>query len=156
MLKRLVLLGVGLLVGVAIGVACTYAVMHRKNHNWIELTMPYEDFPIAYSIKVVDADIPVPGVRNPHGQAKFVGPGVGTATKLGFRVKVSMDKLDTTKLPEKYKKPQQQGKITTLPVDSVTYSAHLEFTLKDADGFMLASTESDPVYVQSGEENAAT
>lgn len=64
-----------------------------------------------------------------------------------------MDKLDTSKLPEKYKKPQPWGKFTLDPTSSGTYDAHLEFTLKDADGFTLMTTKSDPVYVESGQEN---
>src|ERR1700737_1514813 len=102
MLKRLALLTLGLLVGVIIGVVSTYAIMHRVNHNWVELAKEHHG--LAYSNEVfVEADIPLPDMKDPHGQAKFVDRGVGKGTELGFLVKVSMDKLDTSKLPEKYK-----------------------------------------------------
>jgi hypothetical protein len=151
MLKRLVLLTLGLLVGVVIGVVCTYAIMHRVNHNWVELAKEHHG--LAYKNEVFETDIPPPDMKDPHGQAKFVDRGVGKGTELGFLVKVSMEKLDTRKLPEKYKKTQTRGEFTLDPTTSVTYNAHLEFTLKDADGFTLMSTKSDPVYVGSGVEN---
>jgi hypothetical protein len=151
MLKRLAILTLGLLVGAIIGVVCTYAVMHRVNHNWVELAKEYRG--LAYKNEVFETDIPPPDMKDPHGQAKFVDRGVGKGMELGFLVKVSMDKLDTSKLPEKYKKPQTWGQLTIDPTTSVTYDAHLEFTLKDADGFTLMTTKSDSVYVGSGTEN---
>ncbi len=134
------------------GVACTHTVMHRTNHNWVELSRDHHG--LAYSNEVfVDADIPLPDMKDPHGQAKFVDRGVGKGLELGFLVKASMDKLDVSKLPEKYRKPQPLGKFTLEPTESVTYTAHLEFTLKDKDGFTLLTTKSDPIYVESGQEN---
>jgi hypothetical protein len=119
MLKRLALVSAGLFLGVVIGVACTYAVMHGKNRNWIELAKEHHG--LAYSSEVfVNADISIPDIKDPHGQAKFVDRGLGKGTELGFLVKVSIDKLDTSKLPEKYKKPQQWGQLTLSPTESVT------------------------------------
>jgi hypothetical protein len=155
MLKRLIVAGfvaVALLAGVLIGVACTYALMRRVNHNWMQLTREHHG--LAYSNEVfVDVDIPLPDLKDPDGQAKFVDRGVGKGTELGFVVKVRMDNLDTSKLPEKYKKSRPWGNLTLGPTTSVTYTAHLEFTLKDADGFVLMTTKSDSSYVESGEEN---
>jgi hypothetical protein len=108
---------------------------------------------IAFSGETFDGDIPTPDMKDPHGQAKFVDRGVGKGTELGYLVKATMDKLETSKLPEKYKKPQTWGKFTLDPTTSVTYKAHLEFTVKDADGFVLITTKSDSVYVESGQEN---
>jgi hypothetical protein len=140
MLKRLALLAVGLVLGVAIGVVCTYAVKHRTNHDWVELTKDHHG--LAYSNEVfTEADIPMPDMKDPHGQAKFVDRGVGKGLELGFLVKASMDKLDASKLPEKYKKPRPWGKLTIDPTDEVTYTAHLNFTLKDKDGFTLLTTK---------------
>jgi len=70
-----------------------------------------------------------------------------------FPAEAGQDKLDTSTLPEKYTKPRPWGKITLDPTTSVTYNAHLEFTLKDADGFSLMTTKGEPVYVESGQEN---
>jgi hypothetical protein len=151
MLKRLVLLVAGLFLGVIVGVVCTYAVMHRSNHNWMELTKEHHG--LAFSGATFEGDIPTPDIKDPRGQAKFVDRGVGNGTELGFLVKVSVDKLDTSKLPEKYLKPRQLGKLTIDPTESVTYNTHLEFTLKDADGFTLITAKSDPFYVESGKEN---
>jgi hypothetical protein len=152
MLKRLALLAIGLVVGVAIGAASTYFLLHRVNRNWMELTK--ENHGLSYTNEVfVEADIPLPDMKDPHGQAKFVDRGVGKGLELGFVVKASMDKLDATKLPAKYTKARPWGRFTLGPTEVVTYSTHLEFTLKDKDGFKLLTTKSDSIYIQSGEEN---
>src|SRR6516162_6457371 len=123
MLKRLALLAVGLVLGVAIGVACTYVVIRRTNHNWMELSRDHHG--LAYSNEVfVEADIPLPDMKDPHGQAKFVDRGVGKGLELGFVVKASMDKLDATKLPAKYTKARPWGRFTLGPTEVVTYSTH--------------------------------
>src|SRR5712692_9133420 len=152
MLKRIALLAVGVFIGVVVGVACTYAVMHRNNYKWIELQI--DRFGVSYSSQVfAESDIPLPNLKIPHGQAKFVDSGIGNGKDLGFGGRASMDKLDTTKLPEKYKKSRPWGNLTVGPTESVAYNAHLEFTLKDADGFELMTTKSEPLYVLSGDEN---
>jgi hypothetical protein len=148
MIKRLALLAAG----VVIGVACTYALMHRVNHSWIELQTEHHG--LAWANEVFsESDIPLPEQKDPQGQAKFVDRGIGKGYELGYVVTSRMEKLDQGKLPEKYKKSQSWGKYTIGPTESVTYSAHLDFILKDADGFELITTKSDPVYIESGKEN---
>jgi hypothetical protein len=152
MLKRLGLLAFGVFIGVVVGVACTYALMHRENYKWFELQIDH--FGISYANKVfAESDIPLPDLKPPHGQAKFVDRGIGKGRELGFVVRASMDKLDKSKLPEKYKKSRVWGNLTIGPTESVAYNAHLEFTLKDVDGFELMTTKSEPLYVLSGDEN---
>jgi hypothetical protein len=152
MLKNVLLVSVGLVCGIIIGAATTYRVIHKINHDWRELQK--ENHGIAYSNEVfTESDIPLPDLKDPHGQAKFVDRDIGKGTELGFLVRATMGKLDQSKLPEKYKKPQTWGQVTLDPTESVTYTAHLSFTLKDADGFVLMTTESEPIFIESGEEN---
>jgi len=90
MLRRVALPTISLALGIVVGVACTYAVIHRTNRNWLELTK--ENHGLAYSNEVfVEADIALPKMKDPHGQAKFVDRGVGKGIELGYLVKVSMD-----------------------------------------------------------------
>ncbi|HYL65058.1 MAG TPA: hypothetical protein VE077_20785 [Candidatus Methylomirabilis sp.] len=152
MLKRLALLAAGIFVGVIVGVACTYSVMHRVNQRWIELRT--ERRGLAWANEVFsESDIPLPNQKDPQGQAKFVDRGIGKGYELGYVVSSKMEKLDQSKLPEKYKKSQPWGEFTVGPTESVTYSGHLEFSLKDADAFELMTTESNLIYIESGEEN---
>lgn len=127
---RVALLAFGLLLSVAIGAVGAYILIRHHNRTWIELSEEHHG--LAFSNEVfTDSDIPLPDIKEPHGQAKFVDRGIGKGTELSFLVQVSIEKLDTTKLPEKYKKPQQWGTLTLDPTESVTYNAHLDFMLKD-------------------------
>jgi hypothetical protein len=152
MLKRLAPLTAGVLVGVVAGVACTYALMHRVNYSWMQLQTQHHG--LAWANEVFsESDIPLPEQKDPQGRAKFVNRGIGKGYELGYVVTSRMEKLDQNKLPEKYKKSRRWGNLTLDPTESVTYNAHLEFTLKDADGFELMTTRSEPLYVMSGDEN---
>lgn len=146
-----------LLLGVALGVAGTYAVLHYHSSKWRPLGREYQG--LAYKNEVFAADIPMPNVYPPEGQFKFVDRGMGKGEELGFLVKVKMDKLDQAKLPVKYKKTVNQGEYTIGPTETVVYTTHLEFTLKDADGFVLFKTLSEedprtqwPMEIWSGQE----
>jgi hypothetical protein len=152
MVRKLALWALGFVAGLVLGTACTYAVMHRVNHRWIELQI--ENDGLAYSNEVfVEADIPLPKVEEPRGQAKFVDRGLGRGNELGFLIKLTVGKLDTSKLPGKYKKTEQYSQHTLGPTDTVVYDGHVEFSLKDPDGFILATPKSDTLNVWSGQEN---
>src|SRR5713101_3924741 len=152
MLNKLALVALGGVVGVVIGVTCTYAVLHRTNRDWIQLKKDGHGLAWANDT-LFDADIPMPTTQDPHGQAKFVDRGIGKGEELGFLVTDDIGKLDTSKLPAKYKRVEQHGEYTIGPTETVVYSSHLEFTLKDADGFVLTKTKSDSIDLWSGQEN---
>jgi hypothetical protein len=58
MIKRLALLAAGVFVGVVIGIACTYALMHRVAHSWIELQTEHHG--LAWANEVFStSDIPL-------------------------------------------------------------------------------------------------
>lgn len=118
------------------------------------MTLTKDGQGLAFTSAVLfDADIPMPDTTPPTGEAKFVDRGAGRGAELGFIVKTKMDKLDISKLPAKYKKTEKHGDYTHEPTDTVVYTGRLEFTLKDADGFVLMTTDSEPVEIWSGQEN---
>jgi hypothetical protein len=152
MLNKSAFIGLGVLVGVAVGVTCTYSVLRRTNRDWVQLKE--EGHGLAYKNEALfDVDIPMPTVQDPQGQAKFVDRGIGKGEELGFLVKDNIGKLDTSKLPAKYKRVEQRGEYTIEPTENIVYASHLEFTLKDADGFVLTKTKSDSIDLWSGQEN---
>jgi hypothetical protein len=114
---------------------------------------------LAYKNEVFAGDITMPTIYPPEGQFKFIDRSMGKGEELGFLVKVKMDKLDQAKLPAKYKKTVSQGEYTIGPTETVVYTSHIEFTLKDADGFVLFKTLSEedpgtqwPMEIWSGQE----
>jgi hypothetical protein len=138
--------------GLSLGILGTMALLCLPRHNWMPLTRDGQG--LAWmNDAFVDADIPFPETTSPEGKAKFVDRGVGRGIELGFLVKTKMGKLDTSKLPAKYKKTEKHGEFTFGPTDTVVYTSHVQFTLKDADGFTLISTSSEPMEVWSGQEN---
>jgi hypothetical protein len=98
-------------------------------------------------------DIPFPNLTPAEGQAKFVDRGIGKGIELGYAVHTKMDKLDTSKLPDKCKKVEHSGQYAIGPTKTVVHTTHLEFTLKDSDGFTLMTTECEPFEIWSGEDH---
>jgi hypothetical protein len=146
-----------LLLGVLLGVGGAYVVLHHRSSKWMALSREGEG--LAYMNDVFSADIIMPKVTPPEGQFKFVDRGLGKGEELGFLVKVKMEKLDQAKLPGKYKKTVNQGEFTIGPTETVVYTSHIDFTFKDADGFVLFKTKSEddpgtqwPMEVWSGQE----
>jgi hypothetical protein len=148
---KIMCLAFGRLIGVVLGVGGTYCTLHHRNGKWIELKKDGDG--LGYKSEAIFVDIPMPDMSSPTGQVKFVDRGLEKGTELGFIVKTTMKKLDTDKLPAKYKKTEQHGEYTIDPIDVVTYSSHIEFTLKDVDGFTLMTTKSEPVTVWSGKDS---
>jgi hypothetical protein len=92
----------------------------------------------------IDVDIPLP-----EGKAKFLDrTDIERGTRLGYLVSTHIAHLDTTHIPAKYKVEKKEGDITIEPTTEVVYSGHLEFTIKDADGFVLMTTKSPPLELQ--------
>lgn len=148
MVRKLVFI----LIGVVLGSSATYVLLHFPHHNWVPLTKQGKG--LAWSSDALfNVDIPFPETTSPEGKFKFVNRGIGHGTELGFLVKTKMDKLDVSKLPAKYKTTEQRGQFTIGPTDAVVYTGHLDFTLKDGDGFVLMTTKSEPIEIWSGKEN---
>jgi hypothetical protein len=139
-------------VGLCLGVFGMIAFNHRRSTHWIPLALEAHGLSWQNDVLFGD-DIPFPDVANPSGQVKFVNRGIGKGTELGYVVKAKMEKLDQSKLPAKYKKVEAHGNYTIEPTETVVYDAHLEFILKDVDGFVLMRTKSESIQIWSGQDN---
>jgi len=105
------------------------------------------------------ADISLPEIKQLEGKAKFIRDGVSKdEVQLGYLVTVTVDNLDTSKIPAKYRKEKVEHykggpAFTIMPVEQVVYEARLDFILKDKDGFDLLALASQPINISSGKEN---
>lgn len=121
--------------------------------KWVQVST--DGSGIAYESRVFLEDIPLPDVQSPKGKVKFLdrrtaGPD---ELQLGYLLQVSVLGLDATKIPEKYRKPRKHGNLEIDPLTQVVYVVHFGFTLRDADGFDLVTSTSEPLYLSSGKEN---
>ena len=65
-----------------------------------------------------------------------------------------MEKLDLSKIPEKYKKSISINKRwEEPPIEEVFYEANLSFLLKDKDGFNLKEISTKSFTISSGKDN---
>jgi hypothetical protein len=144
--------------GLVLGVVGTYFFLPQRQlsipTDWRELATEGSGFGWT-SEALFNVEIPLPKVSKPHGQAKFLDRTDAGKQNilLGYIVKASVEHLDVAKIPTKYRQPKKEGEFEIEPPKEVVYAAHLEFTLKDADGFVLMSTKSEPLHLYSGQEN---
>ncbi|MCI0560510.1 MAG: hypothetical protein MN733_18645 [Nitrososphaera sp.] len=102
-----------------------------------------------------DVDIKLPDIKTLTGKAKFIDePG---RIRLGYLITVVVEKLDLTKLPEKYRKERKvktkAGEFTVVPSEQVFYAVRFEFTFRDKDNFALFTIKSPIHDLSSGKEN---
>ena len=149
---------VAFFLGLILGAIGTYFFLPQRHSsvptNWRDLAADGSGFGWT-SEALFSVDIPLPGVSKPHGQAKFLDRSDSGKENilLGYVVKVSVEHLDVAKIPAKYRQPKKQGEFEIEPPTEVVYLAHLAFTLKDADGFVLLTTQTEPLHLYSGKEN---
>lgn len=154
MLRKVALFAGGILVGMIIGVVGTHLFLHHHARDkWFALTTEGKGFGWM-SEALLNVDIPLPEVEKPQGKAKFLDRNdIEKGTRLGYVITAHIAHLDTAQIPFKYKVEKKEGNFTLGPTTEVVYAAHLAFTLKDADGFVLMITKSPPVELWSGQEN---
>lgn len=171
MMFLLLALILGLLVGVA-GAVLFFAP--RFPSQWFSLVTTATDhgvpsgnslnvgarLSVSYSdATITESDIPALDVTALSGKAKFLSDlsASSASAPLGYVVTISTKPLDTSKLPDKYKKrkiiPTKAGPLTALPLEQATYEIHFVFRLLDRDGFQLLSVDSPKHNVESGKTN---
>jgi len=135
------------LVAAAVGAGLMFTHLHHKQNDfpWYQLD---NDSPSYTNEAFLESDIQLPNIKNISGQAKFRNsPGKFGDVELGYVMEFDIDKLDRTKLPEKYRKPtvdqSKQGPFTLNPIEEVVYVAKFDFTLQDKDGFELKKFENE-------------
>lgn len=170
--KHLAAIVVASVIGIVIGVAGAVRFLTpRFPSQWLTLaTAPADSgVPSGNSVNVggrvsvsfssaiiTESDIPSPNITALSGRAKFLSQSSpsGSGAPLGYVISVSTDALDTSKLPEKYKKekiiPVKGGALTTLPLKQATYEVYFVFRLLDRDGFQLLTINSPRHNIKSG------
>jgi hypothetical protein len=154
MLRKTSLFVCGLFIGAIIGIVAVHFIRHRPGHDkWLVLSTEGKGFGWM-SEALIGVDLPLPEVATPQGKGKFLDRNdIEKGTRLGYLVSTHIAHLDTTHIPAKYKVERKEGDMTWGATTEVVYSAHLEFTIKDADGFVLMTTKSPPLELWSGQEN---
>jgi hypothetical protein len=154
MVRKAALFVGGILVGIIIGVVGTHLFLrHHIRDRWFALTTEGKGFSWM-SEALLNVDIPLPEVEKPQGKAKFLDRNdIEKGTRVGYIITTHVAHLDAAQIPAKYKVERKMGDFTLAPITEVVYAAHLEFTLKDADGFVLMVTKSPRIELWSGQEN---
>ncbi len=131
----------------------------KPNTDWLKVSVEPKTFGVGYTSEAIfGSDIPLPLIKEISGKTKFIEDTNDTSTvKLGYLVIVTVDKLDKSKVPEKYLKQKptiiEGRKILQEPIDEVVYEVVFSFILKDKDGFDLIEVVSKPETIFSGKKN---
>jgi hypothetical protein len=145
-------IGVGL-ASFAIGAVCTFLLVRHTGvvaKTWFPLST--DGGGVSFNLAVFIIDIPMPTIGRPEGRAKFLDRESGI--DLGYVIKLPIKPLAVSTLPEKYRKTTKMDNGLEIgPPDQVGYTGHFEFTLKDADGFVLMTVSSPQENLSAGQDN---
>jgi hypothetical protein len=151
MKRALLFCGVAILFFV-LGSACTYLVLRSPSNTnrWIQVTS--DAYGIGFNDKVVDVDFSLPKTKKPAGRIKFLNRD--DRIQLGYMLTLPVESKPTSSLPEKYTRLRTLPDGTQIgPPDQVEYEGTFEFTLKDADGFVLKKLSGPKEYLTAGSQN---
>jgi len=151
-MKRNLLIFCALAVGVVLGAFSTYLLTRppENTDRWIPVV---SDGPgIGFNDKVISVDFSLPDSKKPTGKIKFLNRDKGI--QLGYMLTLPIDPKPTKDLPAKYSKPTKTASGWELePPDQLEYEGSFSFTLKDADGFVLAQLTGPQHYITAGSQN---
>lgn len=125
--------------------------------NWFSLDTSSPSY-LSLSTAALLSDIALPKVTSLTGKAEFLSTSDGgNGNRLGYIVRVVVPPLDLAAVPKKYLQDKTLNidghAITQLGIKQVYYEAHLEFTLKDKDGFVIQKLTSPTETISSGKTN---
>jgi hypothetical protein len=104
------------------------------------------------SSNALNGDIPGPDTTKPSGRVKFLNRDKGE--QLGYVLKLPIKPNPTSAFPAKYRQTtKDKNGLEFGPPDQVLYEGHFEFTLKDADGFVLLKMGGPVEHLSAGAEN---
>lgn len=134
---------------------------HKLPDTWFEVPNVLangEKGSVGYSSAAIfGVEIPLPELKSISSKAKFFDSRSGKKNaELGYIVSIDVEKLDISKLPEKYLKDRPVPNSTTWvipPLEQVIYEIHMEFILFDKDGFQLAHLSGPKHSIESGKIN---
>jgi hypothetical protein len=154
MRRTLTILAVAV-ISFVLGASCMYMLKRQPKPNpadgWI--TLVSDANPMGYEMDALVADVPIPKAKSLSGKAKFVSRDNGLM--LGFVLKLPLDPLPTSSLPEKYRKTTKgTDGFVYGPPENLHLEGHYDFVLKDADGFVIQTISSPTENLEAGTENA--
>jgi hypothetical protein len=133
-----------------LGSASVYLLLRERSFAWISVVS--DGSGIAFETAALNGDIPWPGTTKPSGRVKFLNRDKGQ--QLGYVLKLPIKPNPTAALPEKYRHTTKGNNgLEFGPPDQVLYEGHFEFTLKDADGFVLLKVDSPTEHLSAGSDN---
>jgi hypothetical protein len=149
-----------MLAAFVLGGACVFVVLHKQlkpkpppQDPWIEVTtdgpgVGYEtDF-----IETVPPEVKTDNISSPSGRVRFLDRDNGM--RFGYALKLPIKPVPTAGFPKKYLKttPMRDG-FEIIPPDQVHFNGYFQFTLKDADGFLIQTLQGPEEYVVAGSDN---
>jgi hypothetical protein len=144
------------IIGVAVvsfilGATCVYLMMRPPGFRW--MTAKSDGAGFALTDAALNGDIPWPETTHPSGRVKFLSRDKGE--QLGYVLKLPMGPNPTSALPEKYRRTKKdKSGLEFGPPDQVLYEGHFEFTLKDADGFVLMKLSGPTEHISAASDNS--
>jgi hypothetical protein len=138
-MKRTLILAFVATASYILGATSMYLIKRQRPEQWISVIS--DGGGIGFSSEALNADIPWPQSTKPTGHVKFLIRDNGE--HLGYLIKLPIKPNPTSALPAKYRKTTKgDNGFEFGPPDQVFYEGHFEFTLKDADGFVLVKINS--------------
>jgi hypothetical protein len=150
MKKALTLAGVA---GAAfiLGALSMYLLKWERSVEWTSVASDGAGF--GMTSEALNGDIPWPKTTKPSGRVKFLSRDRGK--QLGYILKLPIAPNPTAALPAKYRKiTKGDNGLEYGPPDQVLYEGHFEFTLKDADGFVLMKLNGPAEHLSAASENS--
>jgi|SRR5271157_3268268 len=149
MRRAITIIGVAV-VSFILGATCLYLLKRMPTSRWISVIS--DGGGIGFEIATFNPDIPMPKTTKPEGRVKFLNRDKGE--QLGYVLKLPISPNPTSALPEKYRRTTKDEKgLEWGPPEQVLYEGHFEFTLKDADGFVLTKISGPTEHLSAGSDN---
>jgi hypothetical protein len=139
-----------LLVAFILGAIAMSLYKRERASRWISVVSDSAGF--GMSNAALNGDIPWPHTTKPSGRVKFLNRDRGE--QLGYILKLPIKPNPVSALPAKYRKTtKEENGLEFGPPDQVLYEGHFEFTLKDADGFVLIKMNGPVEHLSADSEN---
>ena len=150
MKRSLTIIGVAV-VSFMVGATCVYLMMRAPGFRWMTVRSDGAGFGLTDA--ALNGDIPWPKTTPPSGRVKFLNRDKGE--QLGYLLKLPIGPNPTSALPEKYRRTtKDKSGLEFGPPDQVLYEGHFEFTLKDADGFVLMKLSGPTEHISAASDNS--
>ena len=147
-----------------LGAMATYIFVNYQHNKisskWFSFQLVRSQFktgdkiPIWYDLDAIASDIKLPDITKVDLRAKVID-----AATLGYIAEIEVEKLDTTLIPEKYRKElnvyYDDGSLMSNrgPIEEVVYEMEMDIVLFDKDNFELCILSTPKHNIKSGQIN---